>query len=88
MTLSFAHDNIKDAYYAYALIEYTNLTYEEEYMTLSSHLAQLAKKHSELEDRIEEQMKSPSPDTVLIHALKKEKLHLKDTITKHQQDNT
>jgi uncharacterized protein len=37
-------------------------------------------KHAELEDKLEREESRPLPDTNLIHALKKQKLHLKDTL--------
>jgi len=47
-------------------------------MAVSAHLESLSSKHSELEALIKEEMRSPSPDTLRISYLKKQKLALKD----------
>ena len=46
----------------------------------NSHMSALQNKHAELEDKLEREENRPFPDTTLIHALKKQKLHLKDVI--------
>ncbi len=51
-------------------------------MSLQSHLAELQKRHSELEDKIEEAMSSPSVDDAEIVVLKRRKLALKDEIVR------
>ena len=53
-------------------------------MSLSTHLAELSEKHKHLERQIAEKMASPSTDELEIHRLKREKLKLKDRISKLQ----
>ena len=49
-------------------------------MSLASHLAELQKRHSEIEERIVEAQASPSTNDVEIVAMKRRKLALKDQI--------
>jgi len=51
-------------------------------MALSSHLQELSEKHRQLERRIEEEIGRPGSDDLTIRKLKREKLKLKDQITK------
>jgi len=51
----------------------------------NSHLSALRTKHAELEEKLDREENRPLPDTNLIHALKKQKLHLKDMITHEAQ---
>ena len=51
-------------------------------MSMSSHVQELRKKHSALSDRVEEAQRSPSTDDLEIRALKREKLRLKEEITR------
>ncbi|MBO6852900.1 MAG: DUF465 domain-containing protein [Marivivens sp.] len=51
-------------------------------MSLSSHLEELRKKHQHLSDAVEEALKSPSSDDLQIAQLKKQKLQLKEEITR------
>jgi hypothetical protein len=53
----------------------------EEWMSLSTHLAELTEKHKLLERRIAETMAKPSTDELEIRRLKREKLKIKDRIT-------
>ena len=55
-------------------------TLAEEWMSLSTHLAELSEKHKSLERRIAETLASPSTDELEIKRLKHEKLKLKDRI--------
>lgn len=50
----------------------------------NSHTHALAAKHAGLEHRIEMENRRPSPDTILIHELKKQKLKLKEEIVQLQ----
>ena len=50
-------------------------------MAVSSHVQSLSSKHSELDNLIKAEMRSPSPDTLRIATLKKQKLALKDEIS-------
>ena len=54
-------------------------------MALSAHLEQLNVKHAELEAKIQTEMRSPMPDTVLLSQLKKQKLHIKDELLQKQE---
>lgn len=49
-------------------------------MSLASHLAELQKRHSEIDDEIEKALSSPSIDNIDIVTLKRRKLALKDEI--------
>lgn len=53
-------------------------------MALSAHLEQLNAKHAKLEQQIQQEMRSPLPDTVLLTELKKQKLHIKDELSQKQ----
>ncbi|SEL18366.1 YdcH family protein [Pacificibacter marinus] len=51
-------------------------------MTLSSHIHELKKKHQTLAAAVEDAQRSPSTDALRIVALKKQKLRLKEEITR------
>lgn len=51
-------------------------------MSLSSHLSELRRKHAVLEAKIEVEARSPASSDLEIKALKREKLRLKEEITK------
>lgn len=51
-------------------------------MSLSSHLQELRKKHQTLEDKVEQAQASLSTDDLQIADLKKQKLRLKEEITR------
>lgn len=51
-------------------------------MSLATHIAQLQKRHSEIEREIDEAMSHPSVDTLEITRLKRRKLRIKDEIRK------
>ena len=55
-------------------------------MALSSHLQELSEKHRQLERRIEEEIGRPGSDDLTIRKLKREKMKLKDQITKLASD--
>lgn len=57
-------------------------------MTMSSHLVELRKKHAALERKIETELKSPGSDDLEISELKREKLRLKEKITRLGQPET
>lgn len=46
----------------------------------STHIAALEAKHAGLDARIAEEIRRPMPDTVVLAALKKQKLRLKEEI--------
>jgi hypothetical protein len=51
-------------------------------MSLSAHLAELSVKHKLLERKIEEEQARPGSDALHLRRLKREKLKLKEAITK------
>lgn len=51
-------------------------------MSLASHLAELQRKHGDIEREIDEAMASPSYDDLELVKLKRRKLALKDQIEK------
>ena len=54
----------------------------EERMALTAHLQELSDKHRQLERRIEDEIARPGSDDMTIRRLKREKLKLKDQITR------
>lgn len=53
-------------------------------MTVASHIAELKKKHEHLSDRVEKAQRSPGVDDLAIADLKKQKLKLKEEISRLQ----
>lgn len=51
-------------------------------MSLTSHLQELKKKHESLSNAVEMAQRSPGVDDLEISRLKKQKLHLKEEITR------
>jgi hypothetical protein len=51
-------------------------------MSLTSHLQELKRKHDSLSDAVEKAQRSPGVDGLEVVRLKKEKLHLKEEITR------
>ena len=51
-------------------------------MSVSSHVEELKKKHAVLSDRVEQIQRQPGTDDLEIAELKKQKLKLKEEITK------
>lgn len=51
-------------------------------MSLGSHLQELKRKHATLSDKVEQAQRSPGIDDLSIRELKKEKLRLKEEITR------
>ena len=51
-------------------------------MSLSSHLEQLKKKHQHLSEHVESMQRSPASDDIELAKLKKQKLMLKEEITR------
>lgn len=49
-------------------------------MSVQSHIAELERRHADLERAIAEAMTHPSTDSVKVKELKRRKLHLKDEI--------
>ena len=55
---------------------------EETRMSLGAHLQELKKKHAHLSAQVEEAQRSPATDDLIVRELKKEKLRLKEEITR------
>jgi len=51
-------------------------------MSVSAHVEQLKKKHQTLSEAVEEAQRSPGTDDLAIAALKKQKLRLKEEISR------
>ena len=51
-------------------------------MTIASHLVELRKKHETLSEQVEQAQRSPGSDALKIAELKKQKLRLKEEITR------
>jgi hypothetical protein len=56
-------------------------------MTTEGHIAALERRHQELERRIEAEMAHLSQDDMLISALKRKKLEVKDELSRHRTHN-
>jgi hypothetical protein len=59
-----------------------NFNSTEELMSLTAHLEELKKKHQALSDRVEEAQRAPGIDDLSVSDLKKQKLRLKEEITR------
>lgn len=57
-------------------------------MSLASHLAELQRKHGEIERELDEAMAHPSTDDLEIVSLKRRKLALKDQMEKLRGEPT
>jgi hypothetical protein len=51
-------------------------------MTVASHLVELRRKHDSLSDMVEKAQRSPGSDALKIAELKKQKLRIKEEITR------
>jgi hypothetical protein len=51
-------------------------------MSLSAHVQELRRKHQVLSNRVEEAQRNPASDALVIADLKKQKLKLKEEITR------
>ena len=54
-------------------------------MTVASHLQELRRKHEHLSTKVEQEQRSPGSDAMRIADLKKQKLKLKEEITRLSQ---
>lgn len=54
-------------------------------MSLSAHLTELRRKHRTLSDAVEQAQRSPATDALAIAQLKKQKLRLKEEISRLSQ---
>jgi hypothetical protein len=55
---------------------------KEEYMALTGHLEVLRKKHQEMSEAVETAQRAPGIDDLQVATMKKEKLRLKEEITR------
>lgn len=55
-------------------------------MTSQTYITSLERRHQDLERKISEEMRHPSRDILLIAALKRKKLELKDQMARAQRD--
>lgn len=55
-------------------------------MSMTAHIAELERKHQALDKRIASELAHPNKDTVRIAALKRQKLVLKDEISRLRGD--
>lgn len=54
-------------------------------MAVTAHLETLQSKHSNLDEKIQAELRSPLPDFLRISKLKREKLQIKDTLMQHSE---
>ncbi len=54
-------------------------------MTIASHLVELRRKHDTLSEMVEQAQRSPGSDALKIAELKKQKLRIKEEITRLSQ---
>jgi hypothetical protein len=55
---------------------------QEDRMSLTSHLQELRRKHEALNQQVEKALRSPGMDDLAIAEMKKQKLRLKEEITR------
>jgi hypothetical protein len=55
---------------------------KEDRMSVTAHLEELKKKHQTLSDQVDMVQRSPAADTTQVAAMKKQKLKLKEEITR------
>lgn len=55
---------------------------KEDRMSLTSHLQELRRKHEALSQQVQDAVRAPATDTLTIADLKKQKLRLKEEITR------
>ena len=54
-------------------------------MTVASHIAELKRKHQHLSSEVEQAQRSPAQDAMQIAEMKKQKLKIKEEISRLQQ---
>lgn len=57
-------------------------------MSIQSHLAELQRRHAEIERKIEDAMLHPSTDSLELADMKRQKLKIKDEIERIRHDTT
>jgi uncharacterized protein len=66
----------------YSACQYLGLSFPKENKVNNSHMSALQGKHAELETKLDREETRPMPDSELINGLKKQKLHLKDLMSR------
>lgn len=66
----------------YAAINLFDTITEEDVMSVTSHVEELRKKHQTLSDAVERAQKSPGTSDLEINQMKREKLRLKEEISR------
>ena len=51
-------------------------------MAIASHIAELSDKHRTLDAQIREELARPSPDSLMVTGLKRQKLRIKDELAR------
>ena len=51
-------------------------------MAIASHISELSDKHRMLDAQIREEMARPSPNSLMVSGLKRQKLRIKDELTR------
>jgi len=54
-------------------------------MAVTAHLETLQSKHSNLEEKIQAELRSPLPDNLRVSRLKRQKLQIKDTLSQYAE---
>ena len=67
---------------SYAALDLLDSTIQEDAMSVASHVEELRKKHQNLSDAVERAHRTPSASDQEIAAMKREKLRLKEQITR------
>ncbi|EAV45710.1 hypothetical protein SIAM614_23862 [Stappia aggregata IAM 12614] len=57
-------------------------------MSMQSHLAELERRHAEMERKIEDAQLHPSTDSLQLADMKRQKLKIKDEITRIRENET
>ena len=52
-------------------------------MAVTAHLETLHSKHTNLDQKIQAELRSPLPDNIRVSKLKRQKLQIKDTISQY-----
>ena len=52
-------------------------------MAVTAHVETLQSKHTQLEEKIQAELRNPLPDNLRVSRLKREKLQIKDTLTQY-----
>ncbi len=67
------------------VVRWLIITQQERDMAVSEHLETLQSKHMHLDEKIQAELRSPLPDSLRVSRLKRQKLHIKDTIRQYAE---